>query len=194
MTPFAGTNRVTSPFGPRISPITKKTEHHNGQDIVTTGDWTVRECTGGVVLRVTSDKWRGNYVDVQTAPGVFERYQHMARIYVKAGDRVPQGTPLGIAGSTGDSTGVHLHFEVQKNGAAVNPSPWSGIPNVIGSYPGNNNIDGKTQDPDPIVPVPSKMVTLQIGPMSSGDKSTIESLAAPAIEKAKELGLPVKFV
>ncbi len=146
MTPFKGSNRVTSPFGPRQSPITGLAENHKGQDITAAGAWPgeawlVRECTGGTVLRVTRDRWRGNYVDVQTAPGVLERYQHLHEIYVEEGQAAPQGAVLAMAGSSGDSTGVHLHFEVQKNGSALNPEAWSEVPNQKGSHPGNDNLD-----------------------------------------------------
>lgn len=154
MTPFKGTNRITSPFGPRRSPISGRQEQHKGEDIVTSGTWPgdawlVRECTGGTVLRVTKDQWRGNYVDVETWPGVFERYQHMHEIYVRPGRAVPQGFILGMAGKTGDSTGVHLHFEVQKSGGAVNPSAWSGVPNAVGSYAGDDKMDGAADVPVP---------------------------------------------
>ena len=188
MTPFKGTNRVTSPFGYRTSPIYGTAELHKGEDITTTGtwpgpDWQVRECTGGTVLRVTSDKWRGNYVDVQTSPGVFERYQHMHEIYVKPGQNLPQGTLLGMAGKTGDSTGVHLHFEVQKNGVAINPEQWSDVPNRKGSYAGNDTLDGVEPAPEPEKP---KLYILTIGPASTGDKNTLESTA-----KALQLGVEV---
>ena len=186
MTPFKGTNRVTSPYGWRTSPINGQAQHHNGQDIVGSGaypgaGWEVRELTGGTVLRVTSDQWRGKYVDVQTSPGIFERYQHMKDIYAKVGQKVPQGTVLGMAGTTGDSTGVHLHFEVQKNGYAINPEVFSDIPNRVGTYAGNYTIDGVQPAPEPEKP---KMYTLAVGPMTAGDKNILES-------QAKALGLPV---
>lgn len=189
MTPFKGTNRVTSVMGPRTSPITGKVEVHAGEDIVTTGTypgsaWEVRECTGGVVDKITSDKWRGNYVDVRTSSTTIERYQHMESIYVKAGQTVPQGTVLGMAGKTGDSTGIHLHFEVQVNGKAVNPEKWSDIPNRVGTYAGNDNIDGKTTTP----PAPNAgLKYLKIGPASSGDVASIRN-------HATELGLPVEII
>ncbi len=160
MTPFRGTNRVTSAYGPRRSPISGRQEQHKGEDIVAAGAWPgeawlVRECSGGTVLRVTSDQWRGNYVDVQTAPGVFERYQHMHEIYVRPGQGVPQGCILGMAGKTGDSTGPHLHFEVQKNGVAVNPAAWSDLPNAVGICPGNDKLDGEARGEAPGPPVPA---------------------------------------
>lgn len=153
MTPFAGGNRVTSPFGPRKSPISGAAETHRGQDIVPTdGNWQVRECTGGTVLRVTADQWRGKYVDVQTAPGVFQRYQHMDVISVGVGQTVPQGTVLGLAGSTGDVTGRHLHFGVYKNGTAeacaVNPAAFSGVPNTTATHPGNSALDKAPAQPE----------------------------------------------
>lgn len=146
MTPFEGECRVTSPFGARKSPITGVAEQHKGIDIVTTGNWPgaawkVRECTGGTVLRIASDRWRGNYVDVQTDIGVFQRYQHLHEVYVVVGQAVKQGDAIGMAGKTGDSTGVHLHFEVQKNGVPAEPSAWCDVPNREGSHPGNSRMD-----------------------------------------------------
>ena len=157
MTPFAGKNRVTSPYGWRT--IFGKRELHRGVDSVPTAypgedlpesAWQVRECTGGTVLRVTSDQWRGNYVDVQTAPNTFERYQHLKTVCVQVGQSVPQGTVVGVAGSTGISTARHLHFGVYKNGSAeanaVVPSAWMGIPNAIGTYEGNDDVDGAARE------------------------------------------------
>jgi hypothetical protein len=156
MTPFAGINRVTSPYGWRTYTYNGKkiTEMHRGQDIVptrTAGEavdesaWNVREVTGGVVLRISSDSSRGNYVDVQTAEGVFERYQHLKTVLVKVGQSVAQGDVIAVAGSTGQSTGRHLHFGVYKGGSAeanaVSPEEWSDIPNECGIYSGNDNYD-----------------------------------------------------
>lgn len=161
MTPFKGTNRVTSPFGYRTITINGKqvSEHHNGIDVVCTkyaGEsvsadaWDFREVTGGTVIEVSTG-WnygRGTLVKVQTAPGVIEIYQHNAVNYVKAGQVVPQGTVLARAGATGNVTGVHLHFEVQVNGKAVEPSAWLGLPNAAGTYNGNDTKDTAATDED----------------------------------------------
>lgn len=171
MTPFEGKNRVTSPFGTRKSPITGRIENHAGQDITTDGSWNVRECTGGKVLRVTSDKWRGNYVDIETAPNVFERYQHMQSINVHTGQIVAQGDIIGVAGNTGDSTGRHLHFGVYVNGSAdansVNPEQWSDVPNRVGVYAGNNQLDNNT----------TELKYIKVGPLTNGDIKTIATVA-----------------
>lgn len=152
MTPFKTQNRVTSPFGWRT--IFDKREFHRGVDIVPTtrsgemlpeSAWLIREVTGGMVLRTAADQWRGNYVDVQTAPGTFERYQHLARADVGVGQAVAQGTVIGLAGSTGQSTGRHLHFGVYRGGTAercaVMPSAWAGLPNACGLFSGNDTLD-----------------------------------------------------
>lgn len=205
MTPFRDKNIVTSPFGPRQNPFGGGTQMHRGVDSVTEpgGDWMVREATGGTVIRVQYDASRGNYIDVRTSPTHFERYQHMESIYLGKGNDAPQGRHLGLAGNTGDSTGRHLHFGVYRCGPetdgytsiqqinsleqyAVEPSEWSGIPNRIGTYRGNNDYDGEPA-PEPVpepAPEAPQMYTLTIGPMTQGDKDNIEG-------RAKELGLPV---
>lgn len=143
MTPFKGPNKVTSIFGYRTSPITGQRQHHNGIDSTAPdGDWSVRECTGGTVIETSIgyNYGRGNLVRVQCGNAV-ETYQHLSSISVKKGQTVKQGDIIGVAGKTGDSTGVHLHFEVTIGGKAVNPSEWCEIPNAIGTYPGNDNLD-----------------------------------------------------
>lgn len=170
MTPFKTQNRVTSPFGWRT--IFDKREFHRGVDIVPTtrsgemlpeSAWLIREVTGGMVLRTAADQWRGNYVDVQTAPGTFERYQHLARADVGVGQAVAQGTVIGLAGSTGQSTGRHLHFGVYQGGSAeanaVIPAPWVGFANACGTYPGNDMMENAPETPE-LEPVTGKQLTV----------------------------------
>lgn len=154
MTPFAGINRITSPYGYREywynGRLIKET--HRGQDLVPTAQagqalpesaWNVREVTGGTVVAASIgyNGGRGNLVKVQTATGVIEIYQHLKSIAVKAWHVLRQGDTIGVAGSTGQSTGRHLHFEVQVNGKAVEPSAWSSLPNKVGAYAGDDNLD-----------------------------------------------------
>lgn len=198
MTPFKGTNRITSPYGPRKytnSAGKVISEHHNGQDSVPTRysgqtvpeeDWDFREVTGGDVIAVSTgyNYGRGTLVKVQTAPDVVEIYQHAESIYVKVGDHVPQGTVLGRAGSTGNVTGRHLHFEVQVNGVPVEPSAWSGVPNAAGTYAGNDDLDGAASIPETTPEVEgAQLQRLCI----IGDSATIKA-------RAQELGLPVQTV
>lgn len=191
MTPFKGTNRITSPFGWRTyknAAGQTVREHHNGIDVVPTrypgedvaGDaWDFREVTGGKVVAVSTgwNAGRGTLIKVQTAPGVIEFYQHCAAVYVKVGQQVPQGTVLARAGSTGNVTGAHLHFEVQVNGTPVDPSPWLGLPNAAGTYPGNDTLDAPAAAEPPVAAQLQMVCILD---------------ATPEIQqKAQALGLPV---
>ena len=198
MTPFKDTNRITSPYGPRKytnSAGNLISEHHNGIDVVCTkysgepvsdGEWDFREVTGAVVEEVSYgyNYGRGNLVKTRTNAGAIQIYQHCLEIYVKEGDVVPQGTVLGRAGSTGNSTGIHLHFEVQINGVAVDPSPWLGLPNATGTYSGNDTLDDVPTLPDD----EPEVIDAQLQRLCIiGDSETIKA-------RAKELGLPVQTV
>lgn len=193
MTPFQGTNRITSPYGWRtyINAVGMTIrEHHNGIDVVPTryagegvaGDaWDFREVTGGKVVAVSTgwNAGRGTLIKVQTAPGVIEFYQHCAAVYVKVGQQVPQGTVLGRAGATGNVTGAHLHFEVQVNGTPVEPSAWLGLPNAGGTYPGDDTLDKPDDEPEQ-PPVAAQLQTL-----------CILDATPDIVAKAQALGLPV---
>ena len=197
MTPFKGTNRVTSPYGWRTyTNNAGKTirEHHNGIDVVPTryagedvaGDaWDFREVTGGKVVAVSAgwNAGRGTLIKVQTAQGVIEIYQHCAAVYVKVGQQVPQGTVLGRAGATGNVTGAHLHFEVQVNGTPVEPSEWMGLPNAGGTYDGNDTLDKPAEAEPEQPPVAAQLQTL-----------CILDATPDIVARAQALGLPVHAV
>lgn len=149
MTPFAGTNRVTS--GYRLP----GRADHNGIDVTNPfGAWRLREVTGGTVTRIWTQASRGLTLEVTTAAGDIERYQHLDETLVTFGQKVPQGTQIAVAGNTGHCiggaradngymAGRHLHFEVLKGGQfLVNPAPWLGLPNKAGDYAGNDDLDG----------------------------------------------------
>lgn len=139
--PFERGFRVVSPFGLRTDPITGEAGvWHGGVDLVGAEDM-VRAAEGGVVLRsrMAADdgsgdrtwEW-GSYVSVLGDGGRTIYYCHLARRLVEAGERVAAGQVLGIQGTTGRSTGVHLHFEVRENGVQIDPCAFLGIPNEAG--------------------------------------------------------------
>lgn len=129
----------TSPFGPRIHPITGKQESmHSGFDCTR---WNGSYSDFGTVVAIApgtvSEVWdketsnsgyqdsRGNFVRIEHADGYHTRYYHMKQgLYVKVGDKVEQGTPIGYMGNTGASTGAHLHLEVRKDNVAIDPLPF----------------------------------------------------------------------
>lgn len=115
-------NRVTvnSFFGPRKDPISGKKSNHSGTDIGAPSGTEIYAAHGGVVLTSEYGKgsnWSyGNYVVISRGDGVTTLYAHMSSRAVKAGDTVSQGQLIGYVGTTGRSTGPHLHFEFRVNG------------------------------------------------------------------------------
>ena len=95
--------------------------NHNGIDIARPSSRTIVAADNGVVTSAGSHSTYGNKVEIDHNNGYKTLYAHLSSIDVKVGQVVPQGTKIGIMGSTGRSTGIHLHFEVTKNDALVNP-------------------------------------------------------------------------
>jgi murein DD-endopeptidase MepM/ murein hydrolase activator NlpD len=113
--------RVTSLFGQRFHPIDGRLKAHEGVDLAAETGQLISAAGPGVVRRAG---WNGNYgyqVEVQHGGGVVTRYSHLLQPLVEPGDTVDTGDPLGLAGSTGYSTGPHLHFEVWRRGRAQDP-------------------------------------------------------------------------
>ena len=119
-----GSRNITSGFGPRSASSTNGvgSTYHMGIDIGSVGYTTpVGAAAAGVVTVATRSGGAGNYVAVSHGNGVVTLYMHLSSISVSVGDSVSQGQTLGITGSTGNSTGPHLHFAVQIDGSYVNP-------------------------------------------------------------------------
>ena len=124
MWPVPASGRITSYYGYRIHPIFKTKKLHTGLDIgVTTGSSIVAASDG----RVIYSDWLGSYgkaVLLDHGGGIVTLYAHNSSLTVKVGQYVKRGNTIARAGSTGNSTGPNLHFEVRKNGAYVDPLPW----------------------------------------------------------------------
>lgn len=119
-----GTYRLTSAYGPRVNPVTRKEHTHNGQDLAAPEGTPVYAAAGGVVAKVYRDHpVNGNavilgHVDSRiTGTG----YLHLSEVGVRTGQIVRTGEQIGRVGSTGRSTGPHLHFIVYVHGKAANP-------------------------------------------------------------------------
>ena len=124
--PFVDTTyTVTSGFGPRVDPITGATSAlHNGVDLATTQSPIVAAASGIVMYAGDNGNGFGNHVMLDHGDGITTRYGHLSRIKVKTGDRIERGAVIGLAGSTGRSTGPHVHYEVRRKGNAVNPARY----------------------------------------------------------------------
>ncbi len=120
--PESVSKRITSPMGSRNLGFKGASTNHKGVDIGGVGTTTTVKATkSGVVTISKYDSSYGNYVVVQHGTGNTTLYAHMSSRAVKVGDVVEQGQKLGITGSTGVSTGPHLHYEIKEGGVRVNP-------------------------------------------------------------------------
>jgi murein DD-endopeptidase MepM/ murein hydrolase activator NlpD len=120
-----GTGGINSRYGMRTHPITGVHKLHTGTDFGY-GDGIAYAAAGGTVAEVTYDSAYGNMVTLSHGGGVQTRYAHLARASVSVGQQVGAGDLIGKIGSTGLSTGPHLHFEVLVGGDFVNPESWLG--------------------------------------------------------------------
>jgi len=111
---------VTSEFGYRYHPITGSYELHNGIDLVNENATTpiYASAAGEVVIAGSYPDWYGNYVVIKHSNGLYTGYAHQSQLRVSVGDTVNQGQQIGNMGTTGPSTGPHLHFQFFTNG------PW----------------------------------------------------------------------
>ena len=115
-------SRVTSEFGYRSDPFTGQASGHTGIDIAVPTGTPVRAALPGVVTTATYNAGGyGYYVKVDHGNGMVTLYAHNSKLLVKVGDAVEAGDMVSLSGSTGRSTGPHLHFEVRVNGQRVNP-------------------------------------------------------------------------
>ena len=113
--------RLTSPFGWRNDPISGVRRHHAAIDLAAPTGTTVKAAMDGKVSSVGFNSTYGKYIILSHGNEYQTMYAHLNQVSVKQGDRVIQGVKIGEVGSTGYSTGPHLHFAIYKNGRPVNP-------------------------------------------------------------------------
>jgi murein DD-endopeptidase MepM/ murein hydrolase activator NlpD len=115
---------MTSGFGRRLDPFLRRPAMHTGVDFGAASGTTVRATGPGRVIVAGRNGGYGKMVEIDHGNGLTTRYAHMSRISVKVGDVVDAGTMVGRVGSTGRSTGPHLHYEVRRSGRAIDPIPY----------------------------------------------------------------------
>lgn len=115
---------LSSSYGMRVHPVTGKLARHNGVDIPAPYGTPIYATADGIVGRAQRLGGYGNYVEVEHGNAIQTRYGHMSSYIVVPGQSVKKGDILGYVGSTGRSTGNHLHYEVRIEGAPVNPLPF----------------------------------------------------------------------
>ena len=126
--PVESYSHISSRFGERIHPITGELKNHNGMDIAANMGTAVYAADGGKVVLAEWYGGYGNCIMIDHGNGYKTLYGHLSYIGVKSGQAVTQGTTIGQVGSTGNSTGPHLHFEVYLNGSRIDPERfYSGL-------------------------------------------------------------------
>lgn len=123
--------RLGSKFGNRVDPITGRVAFHSGLDFEAQTGTPIHAAGGG---RVKTADWvseLGYVVEIDHGNGLLTRYAHTSKMHVKAGDLVTPGQLIAAVGSTGRSTGPHLHFEILHNGRFVDPAYYLNIGNMV---------------------------------------------------------------
>jgi murein DD-endopeptidase MepM/ murein hydrolase activator NlpD len=116
--------RVGSPFGYRIDPITGGRALHTGLDFPADTGTPIYAAAGGIVVVQESHHAYGNMIEIDHGNNLITRYAHSSQVFVKTGDIVKRGQKIAEVGTTGRSTGPHLHFEVWVAGVVQDPRPF----------------------------------------------------------------------
>lgn len=122
--PTPGYARVSSPYGLRIHPIYRVKKMHTGIDVDAPSGAKIIAANSGKVILAGWNGGYGNCVIIDHGSGLATLYAHQSKILVSVGEKVNKGDTIGKVGSTGLSTGPHLHFEVRKKGSTTNPIPY----------------------------------------------------------------------
>ena len=122
--PINGETRISSVFGNRTDPFTGRPAFHPGIDFAAPEGTTVLSAGAGTVSFVGQINGYGNAVEITHDGGLLTLYGHLSAFLVQEGQKVDTGTPIARVGSTGRSTGPHLHFEVRRSDSTINPAPF----------------------------------------------------------------------
>ena len=117
--PLKGT--ITSEFGVRTHPISGDLRFHAGVDIAAEKGTNIYAAFDGEVVEADYDEWNGNYLKIKHDNKIMTVYCHCEKLNVKKGEKIRAGEVIGTVGSTGSSTGPHLHFELRINNISYNP-------------------------------------------------------------------------
>ena len=118
----------SSNYGWRLDPFTGQRAMHEGVDFIAESGTPIKAAAGGIVIYSDYHSGYGNMLEVDHGNGLISRYGHASKRLVKEGDVVLRGQKIGEVGSTGRSTGPHLHFEVLLNGTPQNPTRYLNLP------------------------------------------------------------------
>ncbi len=124
--PCPASKTISSEYGNRLHPILNVNKFHNGIDIAAATGSSILAAYKGTVVGAGYNSSMGNYVMIDHGDGLYTIYMHASALYVSTGQNVSKGDTIAAVGSTGRSTGPHLHFGVRLNGSYVNPHNYVG--------------------------------------------------------------------
>ena len=127
-------SRISSGFGNRVDPFNSARAFHPGIDYPNPTGTPVFSAGQGTILFAGWKTGYGKFIEIDHGNGLVTRYGHLSKILVRVGQRINAGDLIGKVGSTGRSTGPHLHFEVRKNNVAVNPAPYLRVGRRLSSF------------------------------------------------------------
>ncbi|OHC10083.1 MULTISPECIES: peptidoglycan DD-metalloendopeptidase family protein [unclassified Polynucleobacter] len=119
--PIATITGLSSNYGPRIDPITKRIAQHPGIDFSAPPGTPILAAGNGIVIRTGNDYAYGLFIEIRHIDGFVTKYAHARKIHVQQGQPVTRGQTIAEVGSTGRTTGPHLHYEVRHNNSLINP-------------------------------------------------------------------------
>lgn len=131
--PLSG-SKISSRYGNRVDPFKKTSAFHSGMDFKAHSGKRIKSAGAGKVLKAGRNGGYGLMVEIDHGNGITTRYAHMRKILVKVGQKIGRGKIIGQVGSTGRSTGPHLHFEVRRNGQATNPMKFFNAGKKLNRY------------------------------------------------------------
>ena len=132
--PLASQHSYSSRFGNRKDPFTGRKAFHSGLDFRAPSGTKVRSLGAGKVIFAGRRGGYGNAVEIKHSNGMVSRYAHLSKIRVKVGASVNRHTTIGLVGSTGRSTGPHLHLEVRSNDKPLDPHAFIRIGSKLAKY------------------------------------------------------------
>lgn len=185
VSPAAG--RVSSPFGMRTHPITKQQSMHPGVDIAAPSGTPVVATKAGTVLTANygENGGYGNLIQIDHGNGEVSKYAHLSAISTAPGSKVEAGQEIGKVGSTGRSTGPHLHFEIKKSGQAADPA--SLITSLGSPLPANSKV-AQTQTDAPRPVTDTKPAASAITPSASSPVASSVTPSATPMAKDPTTG------
>ena len=137
--PCPSYSRISSGYGNRVHPLYGTVKFHDGVDLASASGTPILAFAPGTVTVSGLNGGYGNYISINHGGGLMSFYGHCSKLYVSKGAKVSAGQKIAAVGTTGNSTGCHLHFGMHKNGSSVNPLNYVSAKDTVSNYSGSKS-------------------------------------------------------